>query len=179
MYAYCGNNPVNRHDDSGMFWDTIFDVVSLVVSVVDVIANPTDPWAWAGLIGDTIDLIPFVSGVGETTRAIKTTSKIVDKVDDVRDVAKIADNVGDAAKQIDNLSDLRKNQKALSDLGKEIEKNAKQGKFISFDEAKIFDEWCKEYKIPQHHTAQIGSGQHWITGWDHTHFYGRHIPFNN
>ena len=75
LYSYCDNNPVMRVDNGGMFWDTIFDVGSLIVSVVEVIANPADPWAWAGLAGDTIDLIPFVSGVGEVTRAVRTMDR--------------------------------------------------------------------------------------------------------
>ena len=49
LYSYCDNNPVMRRDDGGQFWDTVFDVVSLVFSVADVVANPVDPWAWAGL----------------------------------------------------------------------------------------------------------------------------------
>ena len=35
LYAYCDNNPVMRRDDGGMFWDTVFDVVSLVCSVYE------------------------------------------------------------------------------------------------------------------------------------------------
>ena len=46
-------------------WDTIFDIVSLCFSIGDVITNPIDPWAWVGLAGDIIDLVPFVTGVGE------------------------------------------------------------------------------------------------------------------
>ena len=37
--------------------------------------SPTDPWAWGGLAGDTIDLLPFVTGVGEATRAVKIINK--------------------------------------------------------------------------------------------------------
>ena len=44
-----------RRDDGGEFWDTVFDVVSLVFSVADVVANPADPWAWAGLAGDVVE----------------------------------------------------------------------------------------------------------------------------
>ena len=29
LYAYCDNNPIMRRDDSGEFWDTFFDVLSL------------------------------------------------------------------------------------------------------------------------------------------------------
>lgn len=40
--------------------------------------NPADPFAWLGLAGDAVDLIPFVTGVGETIRALKTGSKTVE-----------------------------------------------------------------------------------------------------
>lgn len=87
-----------RTDNGGMFWDTVFDVVSLAFSVADVIANPSDPWAWAGLIGDAVDvLVPFVSGVGETTKALKVANKVddvVDAVDDVHDTAKRMQQTG-------------------------------------------------------------------------------------
>ncbi len=36
MFAYCGNNPITRRDISGCFWETFFDIVSLVSSVDDV-----------------------------------------------------------------------------------------------------------------------------------------------
>ena len=44
LYAYCDNNPVMRADHGGAFWDTLFDVASLVASVVDVVMNPGDAW---------------------------------------------------------------------------------------------------------------------------------------
>ena len=93
-----------RTDNGGMFWETVFDVVSLAFSVADVIANPSDPWAWAGLIGDAVDvLVPFVSGVGETTKALKVANKVddvVDAVDDVHDTAKVVDNGIDTYKNL-------------------------------------------------------------------------------
>ena len=87
LFAYCDNNPIVRVDISGAVWETVFDVVSLGVSVVEVCMNPADPWAWAGLVGDAIDLIPFVTGVGEITRGIKVTRKTIDSVDNVVDAA--------------------------------------------------------------------------------------------
>lgn len=72
-----------RKDVGGTFWDTAIDVVSLCVSVADVVANPADPWAWAGLAGDAIDLIPFVTGVGELTKVASVTVKAMAKSDDV------------------------------------------------------------------------------------------------
>ena len=83
-----------RRDDGGQFWGTLFDVVSLVVSVVEVVANPTDPWAWAGLAGDVVDLLPIVSGCGETVDAIRVANKadkIVDAIDNVHDTAESLD----------------------------------------------------------------------------------------
>ena len=77
MFAYCGNNPIVCVDPTGEFIDTIFDVISLGMSIAEVITRPADPWAWAGLAGDVIDLIPGVTGVGETIRAAKASKKLV------------------------------------------------------------------------------------------------------
>lgn len=63
-----------------------FDVVTLVGSVVDVCINPTDPWAWAGFVGDAIDLIPCVTGVGEAIKGMRGVAKLADAVDDGADV---------------------------------------------------------------------------------------------
>ena len=97
MFAYCGNNPVERTDADGEFWDLIFDVVSLVTSVVDVIQNPDDPLAWAGLVGDIVDVaVPFVAGVGEATKAIGAVADAADAIDDAYDATKTikrADNI--------------------------------------------------------------------------------------
>ena len=99
-FAYCDNNPTNRSDDGGRFWETALDVISLGASIVEVCHNPTDPWAWAGMVGDAIDLIPVVTGVGEATRAVKTTIKAVDKADDVIDSAKALRRTADASSDI-------------------------------------------------------------------------------
>lgn len=100
MFAYCGNNPVDRKDTTGTIWETVFDVLSLGASVVEVALNPTDPWAWAGLVGDAVDLIPFVTGVGEVTRAVKVTSQVVENVDNVVDAAKALKRSSNAADNI-------------------------------------------------------------------------------
>ena len=70
-------------------------------------------------------------------------------------------------------------QNALHRLAKEAEKNAKKGNPISYEKAKILDEWAREYNVPQHHTAEVGSGQHFPGGnyMDHTHIYNIHIPY--
>ena len=96
MFAYCGNNPVMRSDVSGNWWDIFWDVVSLVTSVVEVCVNPTDPWAWAGLAGDAVDvLLPCVSGVGEISRGVRVASEVVETVDDMHDTLNVVDNSSD------------------------------------------------------------------------------------
>lgn len=85
MFAYCGNNPIVRKDEDGKAFETIFDIASLAVSALEVAANPADLSAWASLLGDTIDLVPFVTGVGETIRALRTADKVVDGAGNVID----------------------------------------------------------------------------------------------
>ena len=96
---------MERTDGDGEFWDLIFDVVSVVTSVVEVIKNPDDPWAWAGLVGDIVDVaVPFVGGVGEVTKAAGAVSKTADLVDAAHDATKAVgavQDVGKAAKKVD------------------------------------------------------------------------------
>ena len=100
LFAYCDNNPVVRVDASGQIWETPFDIITLAISVVEVVIDPYDPLNWAGLAADAVDLIPFVTGVGEATRVVKTTCKVVDKADDVIDVAKATYKAADKASDI-------------------------------------------------------------------------------
>ena len=86
LYCYCYNDPVNFFDPSGHWFETVFDLFSLGVSVIDVVINPLDPWAWAGLAGDAFDLIPFVTGAGEAIKGMRIVKKGVD----------VADATGDA-----------------------------------------------------------------------------------
>ena len=95
MFSYCENNPVMGVDCNGEFLDTIFDVISLGMSVAEVVANPADPWAWAGLVGDIVDLVPGVTGVGEITKGLGATTKAAKAA---RKASKAADNATDAAK---------------------------------------------------------------------------------
>ena len=118
-FAYCNNDPVNRTDADGEFWDTVFDVISLGFSFVDVFKNPSDPWAWAGLVGDAIDLIPFVTGVGEFAKGAGAVADVADVMDDVHDVARVADNVDDAydaMKAADGINDTLGSVKDVSKL---------------------------------------------------------------
>ena len=101
LYAYCNNNPVVYEDVTGTVAETVFDIATLALSAVEVTMNPTDLTAWAGLLGDTVDLIPFVTGVGETIKALRASSKVAEGT----------------AEAIDTYSSLRKINKGT---GKEV-----------------------------------------------------------
>ena len=83
-----------RQDNGGQFWETLFDVVSVVASVVDVVSDPSDVGAWVGLALDVVDVVvPFVGGLGETARAINGVIEVADAVDDMHDVGRVVDVV--------------------------------------------------------------------------------------
>ena len=111
LYCYCMNNPIIYADPSGHWVDTVFDLFSLGVSIVEVIINPYDPLNWAGLVGDALDLIPFVTGVGETIKGVKVVAKGVDIADDAYDtirimkVADLTDDAWDVVRGLDRAGD--------------------------------------------------------------------------
>jgi RHS repeat-associated protein len=88
LYCYCNNDPVNFVDPSGHWIQTVFDLFSFGASVVEVVIKPGDPLAWAGLIGDAVDLLPFVTGVGEGVRATKMVKYADDVIDSSYDTIK-------------------------------------------------------------------------------------------
>ena len=131
---------INYADPSGHWVETVFDLFSLGVSIVEVIINPYDPLNWAGLAGDALDLIPFVTGVGETVRGVKVVAKGLDMADDVYDtikimkVADLTDDAWDTVRGLDRAGDFT--QSTMS-AGRRIHKGYK------------FDLPGKEYgKIP-------------------------------
>ncbi|MBQ6862975.1 MAG: hypothetical protein IJO14_01930 [Clostridia bacterium] len=119
LYAYCDNNPVVRKDASGYAWETVFDVFFLSVSIVDLIYDPYDLWNWAGVIGDVIDLIPVVTGVGEITRSIKTVDYVIDCADSTVDFGKSA-NIAKVATSgsVNNIGKIGETLAGVSSKGK-------------------------------------------------------------
>ncbi len=125
LFAYTENNPVNGQDSSGAVVETVWDVVSLGVSVVDVCMNPTDLWAWGGLAGDVADcLIPCVGGIGEVVKGIRL-AKMADTADDVKDGVKAVDNLHDAGKGI------------------KVGKTLKKPNIVNFDSKQLGKKWGK------------------------------------
>ena len=106
LYAYCNNDPVNYVDPSGHWIETVFDLFSLGASVVEVVIDPLNPLNWAGLIGDAVDLLPFVTCVGEGVRATKMFKYADDIIDSSHDTIKFvkaadyADNFADGGKML-------------------------------------------------------------------------------
>ena len=98
MFAYCENRVTVYDDPAGNAVETVFDLITLGLSVAEVAMNPADPTAWIGLAGDVIDLIPFVTGVGETIKGLRL-------VDKAGNMVEIADTLGDS---IDTYRDVRK-----------------------------------------------------------------------
>ena len=110
LYAYCSNDPINFCDPTGRWLETVFDLFSLGASVVEVVINPANPWAWAGLIGDAVDLLPFVTGVGESVKATKMVKYADDVIDASHDTIKFA-------KATDMVDDFADKGKMLSEVG--------------------------------------------------------------
>ena len=95
-------------------------MVSLCFSVAEVIATPANPWAWAGMIGDAVDLIPFVSGVGEVTKALGAAKKAGELLDDVHDTKKTIENMAELAEAgqdgYKTFKTAKKNMENVSDI---------------------------------------------------------------
>ena len=100
MFAYCGNNPIIRRDASGYAFQTIFDVITLGFSIAEVVVNPFDPMAWIGLAGDVVDIIPFVTGVGEAVRGLR----FVDKAGDMIEIAESTDDAIDTYRSLKKIN---------------------------------------------------------------------------
>ena len=108
LFSYCDNNPIMRVDSEGEFWDILLDVVSVVVSVVDVVTNPTDATAWASLGADIVSLaVPGFTGGGAIVKAVTKADDVADAVKTVKTVKKVskAADAGKATKKVVKAAD--------------------------------------------------------------------------
>lgn len=169
LYIYCLNNPMTYYDPSGHWIETLIDLFSLGVSIIEVVINPYDPLNWAGLVGDAVDLIPFVTGVGETIKGVKIVSKGIDLADATYDTVRIAkavdftDDALDAIRGLNRIGDFTKSSmsagrrihrgyKNLDSLGKEFRK-------ISGIRLDFFDEVGKiVYELKPYNIQSLKTG---------------------
>ena len=103
VFAYCCNNPITRKDSSGNAPETVWDLISLGASITGVAANPYDPWAWAGLIGDAIDVcVPFLGGTGEIVRGLKAVAESMHAAEAANDLLQLTQNSVNFITEISN-----------------------------------------------------------------------------
>lgn len=97
LYSYCGNDPINRYDLSGHFWDYVFDAAFIAWGIYDLVNGGYKDWKnWVALSVDiAFAVLPFVpSGAGQVI-------KVGNKIDNAVDVAS-------AINKIDNIQDMSK-----------------------------------------------------------------------
>jgi RHS repeat-associated protein len=113
-YSYVLNNPLKYTDPSGHLIDILFDIGSAIWDVVDIVKNPTDPWAWGSLGADVVcAFIPFVAGGGAAVRGVKLGTKAINAIDNAADTAKgIAKGVNAVDSIADTGNTVRKVEKA-------------------------------------------------------------------
>ena len=108
LYCYCGNDPVNRYDVNGNFWDYVLDAVFIVAGLYDFIKDPS--WSKAGWLALDIGLavLPFIPAISSARHLGKVDNVIdaastLNKIDNVGDVAsgfRYADDVIDSGQEI-------------------------------------------------------------------------------
>ena len=86
MFAYCLNSPVVFRDSSGHAVETVFDIASIIFSLIELIGNPS--LANAGcLIWDIVSaFVPFIPG-SYVADIGKIGIKVANKIDDFADGA--------------------------------------------------------------------------------------------
>lgn len=159
LYAYCDNNPVMRVDNGGEFWDTVFDVISLCASVVDVVKNPDDPWAWVGLAADVVSLaVPFATGGGLLVDVVTKTDDAVDFVKTFDRATEVVDTSTDIAKQKRKLDAIETAAEALDDGDNFV--------YYSFDKNGILEYVgiTNDFNRRKNEHAAIRTIEHYIDG---------------
>ena len=122
--------------------ETIFDIISLGASIVDVAVDPWDPWAWLGLLGDVADVaIPCVGGLGEAVDALKAMKVI----DDTVDVDKLINNTLSVISTVANATSVGGNFVYLDEQKNQLGVSKYVGITNDFDRREI--EWKPVRKI--------------------------------
>ena len=101
LYAYCGNDPVNKYDPTGHFWDYVLDAVFIGIGIYDFVKDPSwskGLWLVADIVLAVLPFIPAISGI-----------RHLNKVDNIVDLTKSyghIDNFADAGGVIRNADKL-------------------------------------------------------------------------
>ena len=75
-YVYCGLDPVNFVDPTGFWAESAFDAMFLAMDVAELMANPTNGWAWAALAADIgCAITPGATGGRLAVKGIETAVK--------------------------------------------------------------------------------------------------------
>jgi RHS repeat-associated protein len=133
LFAYCSNDPINKYDPTGHFWDTIFDILFIGWDIYNLCVNDgyKDWKNWVALGADiAFAAIPFVTGgggqvvkvanVADDFMDIKKITVIGETMDRVKDTAMMLDcldNLYDGFKYYGKLSNLGKGGKVLAEFG--------------------------------------------------------------
>ena len=100
LYAYCGNNPVNRYDPSGHAWDVVLDIGFIAWDIYNLFTNDghKDWKNWASLGFDLVfAVLPFVTGGGGQV------VKLANVGDDLHDLSKVT-VVGETMSRVQTVS---------------------------------------------------------------------------
>ena len=91
LFTYCCNNPILLYDRSGFAIETVFDVVSAIWSLIDLISKPS--WLNLGFfLWDLASIIvPFLPG-SYVAKGGKIVVKVASKIDDFADGTKFLTN---------------------------------------------------------------------------------------
>jgi RHS repeat-associated protein len=102
-YSYANNNPLKYKDPSGHWFETAFDVASLLMSLNDVRTEGLNFWTGLSVVTDAASIIlPMVpAAASHAIRAAKAADKALD-------TAKAADKIVDTAKTADKIADTNK-----------------------------------------------------------------------
>jgi len=118
QYTYCDDDPENLGDPNGLFWDTLFDIGSVVFDIKQLWDHPT----WENLGWLVVDvgcaLVPGLPAIGGIVRAGKMTDKAFDAAraaDKIGDLYEVR-NAEDLTRLLDVIGDRTVRVKALEDL---------------------------------------------------------------
>ena len=73
LYSYCGNDPINRYDPSGHFWDYVLDAAFIGIGIHDFVKDPSwskGLWLAADIVLAVLPFIPAISGIRHLNKVV-------------------------------------------------------------------------------------------------------------